>query len=216
MESKEVIVASALAILFYWCSQVIAEAVESTGTKEAGIPEISTTPPGYVDDTSHIFIRYPGLNIFTPLLSETSKTTTQEQTIEQYLDTVRKTQQSTGYYASDLNALGTVYIAAPKLTVDNITRISAIGPIRILATELSNNAKITIPKILSINRLPAEMYSFDYVPGKGGLGNSYYAVYKVVIKYPKIMPEVLSAIEQILTQDYAYSYDELKSTYGDI
>lgn len=233
MEDKETIVAAAIIVIVYWWLSSKAEAAELT-SKEEQVKKEETALPGkeaglpgegaiYMEDTSHIFIKYPGLSIFTPLKSKygvseakTNIVGDSNLDVEQYLSSLRNIPQQSTYYPSDLNAQADIYIAAPILTVENTTQISTIGPVRILADQLFKNANIEIPRILSNKKYPVEMSSISRVVGKGGVGNNYYAVYKVSIKYPKTTPEIVYAVEQVLTNEYAYSYGTLKSIFGDI
>jgi len=230
MDNKETVIAAALVILFYWFTKGKAEAAEGLISEERGviIPEYKTREGIYVegnnyyDDTSHIFIRYPGLNIFTPLTKGYDNVVDESKSkdIDSYIDTIRASESNNQKTLQDslldLDGIADIYIAAPIISSIDFSRVQILSPERISSTTLANTGRVRIPQLILINRLPAEFVSMVSVHGKGGPGYNFYSIFKVTVRYPKDKPEVLQAVLNLLTEQYAYSYDYLKSLFGDI
>lgn len=88
---KEVIVASALIVIFYWLfmnksAQAAATAVVTAeGTKQTISTEGTT---GVIGECSHIFIEYPGLAIFTPCTNN-STTLSNSSDMDSYIKSLK-------------------------------------------------------------------------------------------------------------------------------
>lgn len=234
--NKEVIAAAALIIMYYLFRTGKAEAAEGlpsvglekgiTGEGAAYFPGTNIPIENYVEDKSHILIRYPGLKIFTPLERITGATYTDQAvakelgiSLEDYIDIVRgekPTKEKTIATLQNLDASGEIYIGAPIMSSSDFSRVQILNPIRIIAPDLAQRGPTDIERILEESQLPARLSGFEYLSGRVGPGSTYYALFKVTIDYPEGTPQVLDAVRDILTTQYAYSYEYLRSFFGDI